>query len=59
MSQDKGEIILNNILQKLRRKRVVLKSSSTKRNESDRNHRKKLFCGVQNLVDESVDLRLN
>ena len=46
-------------LQNYEEKRVVLKSSSTKRNDSDANHRKKLFSGLQNLTDESADSRLN
>ena len=37
----------------------MLKSSSTKRNDSDTNHGKKLYSGLQNLIDESADSKLN
>ena len=49
----------NYTLQNYEEKRVVLKSSSTKRNDSDTNHRKKLLSRIQNLMDESTDSRLN
>ena len=44
---------------KFEEKRVVLKSSSTKRNDSDTNHGKKISSGLQNLIDELADSRIN
>ena len=49
----------NYTLQNYEEKRVVLKSSSTKRNDIDTNHRKKLLSRIQNLMDGSADSRLN
>ena len=40
-------------------KRVVLKSSSAKRNDSDTNHGKKIFSGLQNLINELAHSRIN
>ena len=51
--------IPNYTLQNYKEKRVVLTSRSTKRNDSDKNHRKKIFSGLQNLIHESADSRLN
>ena len=50
--------IPNYTLQNYEEKRVVLKSRGTKRNDNDTNHRKKK-SGLQNLIDESADSRLN
>ena len=43
----------------MKKKRVVLKSSGTKRNEAAQIILKKLFSGLQNLIDELADSRLN
>ena len=51
--------IPNYTLQNCEGKRVMLKSRSTKQNDRDKNHRKKLFSGLQSLIDESADSRLN
>ena len=51
--------ILNYTLQNYEEKQVVLKSRSMKRNDSDTNHRKNIFSGLQNLIGESADSRLN
>ena len=37
----------------------MLKSNSTKQNDGDTNHGKKIFSGPQNLIDELVDSRIN
>ena len=37
----------------------MLKSRSTKQNDSDKNHKKNIFSGLQSLIDESADSRLN
>ena len=51
--------ILNYTLQNYEEKQVVLKSRSMKRNDSDTNHRKNILSGLQNLIGESADSRLN
>ena len=43
----------------MKKKGVVLKSSGTKRNEAAQIILKKLFSGLQNLIDELADSRLN
>ena len=57
--REKRRRFSNYPLQNHEGKRVVLKSSSTKRNDSKTNHGKKLYSGLQNLIDESADSKLN
>ena len=62
-SVNKGETatisIPNYTSQSYEEKRVVLKSSSAKRNDSDTNHGKKIFSGLQNLINELAHSRIN